>query len=90
MMSAPGPFLRTGRRYGCVAKQRDLDLERECSDTSRRNCERPLGRRVTSAGSSFVGKRLAEDVVLARVRIAVHGECAHHGVKYVPLAMNAL
>ncbi len=39
---------------------------------------------------SFGGKRLAEDVVVWHICIAVHGECAHHGVKYIPLAVNAL
>src|SRR2546430_12007082 len=33
-----GAFLRTGRRYGCVAKQRDPDLERECPEYPNHGC----------------------------------------------------
>jgi hypothetical protein len=77
---------RVSGRRGSDAATR-LSPERTCNSVWMYHF---VGRRVTSAGSSFVGERLAEDVVLARVRIAVHRECAHHGVKYVPLAMNAL
>src|SRR3954469_5528363 len=57
-----------------------------------RSTPAPVSEFVRQPGpeGSSIRERRAEDVVLGDVRLTVHGECTHHAVKNVPLAVTRL